>query len=323
LASTLALAGGLACADSTVATDEFLAEYTAAVCRYLVRCGQMPDHGTCAGAMHPEAQRSLVQPLSDAKSGKIRYDAERAASCLARFGAQACDGSEAAAINAHCEPVFQGKVEPGGVCTSNAACTSGRCAMGACRTGQCCMGVCESRPPRAAVGAPCGSGLGQAECVLEAYCGRQPSGAGLCEARVPAGQPCPQLDACASPAICRAAPDGTRTCVLRAKDGQSCADAMPCESSASACDPTDRICKPRPLPGQPCLGGSICASYAVCVGGACQRRPAAGEACTNVGAPVDPGVPTGVDVPAALSCLGDNRCQGGRCVAPPAVSACP
>lgn len=323
LTCLLIFAGGLGCSDRTIATDEFLAEYGAAMCRYLVRCGHMPDRATCTSSVHPESQRSLVQPVADAKTGKIHYDAERAAACLERFAGQRCDGSDAAAISAYCEPVFRGKVEPGGVCTSNTACTSGRCALGNCSATRCCMGVCENRPPRAAIGGLCGVGLGQAECVPEAYCERQPTGSSVCKARISAGQPCLQPDACASPAFCRAAPDGTRICALRAKDGQSCADSSLCESQASACDPTDKICKPRPLPGQPCLGGSICVTYAACIAGTCQRRPAAGEACVATGLPPDPGLPPGTLPPAAITCLGDNRCQGGVCVAPPAVSPCP
>jgi hypothetical protein len=249
--------GGGGTSPGSVATyPAFLQSLVGAYCQEVIACPQANDDtlalalvaGTAARCSNYFGQtvprqastRDLEQAISD---GRVRFDAQRAAACVAAIQGAANPSAIDASV---CSEVTQGTIALGAACYRDEECVP--VAYCASPTFGACPGTCtaklpagspcqESRECDAAGGmADCDSGTGtQPTCVALAVvtgaaagaaCGRQPgnqfvactcglwcSTDGTCRAPIPVGQVCTDSDdACAAGSMCVLQTDGTRLC---------------------------------------------------------------------------------------------------------------
>lgn len=207
-ALTMVACGG----DDPIAYDDLPAELADALCSYAYRCCDaaeladqfggfdppVTDEASCRVAM-TEFYQGLVGGDPAVASGRIRYDAEVAGTCVAAVRGATC-GTSSQVFRDRCDAVFVGAVGAGGACADNDECAAGLCdraagaAEGTCATpptaGMACVdeacadsAYCELQPTtgqyqcvaKRADGGLCASGL---ECV-SGYC----DDAGRCGAR--------------------------------------------------------------------------------------------------------------------------------------------
>ncbi|HJK96916.1 MAG TPA: hypothetical protein RMF84_06825, partial [Polyangiaceae bacterium LLY-WYZ-14_1] len=279
------------------------------------------DHlQACFGpATYPESSRArLVSNLAAAcqnsasgvAAGRIAFDPEAAAACVAAVRAGGC---VAGYDPPPCDGVFRGLVPVDGECfwseRGGFLAPSDGCAEGFCPAAdRTCPGTCRAWPE---LGEPCGVGCGpEADCDLETD---------RCRPLPELGEPCPS-GRCAEGSLCLGE---SRTC-RRTVQG---ADEL-CDEETLCPPPTFCIegrCRVDVPLGDPCAIPNNCAEGAVCApesfGGSpvCRTPPNAGEACFS-GLPCAAGLrcsfdpfPEGTCVPlpaAGESCL-EGECQEG------------
>jgi hypothetical protein len=290
-------------------------------CEYLVRCGYMPDAGTCRASQRYD--QSLVQTLGSTSFGRAGYDREHAARWLDTLRNLGCEGTaENARLYAEARaPVFAGRVAVGGSCFADDECTGDAvCDRAACPGDQlCCTGECVAQRVLG-VGERCP--LPQpgvritAACEAAAYCQLPPDdGSGMpptqgtCQPRSDNGLPCDQVDGCLDGQRCDRG--GTDNCYKLAASGEMCNPSLQrgsCLAVNEACTGSSPTCELAPGPGQPCVRGQ-CAGWAVCrnEGDAdtCVAMLRAGEACDG-----------------SVPCLGDLRCRNDVCTLDSTVLVC-
>lgn len=128
---------------------------------------------------------------------------------------------------------------------------------------------------------------------------------------LPAGSRCERLGQCEFGYLCLADPtDGLERCLGPRAEGDSCADVQFC-ASGLYCDSVTLTCTRRPGENEACAAGSICAGSLYCNANArCERRHAAGQACTPVTTYTD----VVSDCQAGLECIcSDDSCAVGVC----------
>jgi hypothetical protein len=307
------LAAGCGGAAAPGSVGEFYERAFAALCRWAVGCGSYPDVATCHATLAFDSDVATVQAYVD--SGRVRYDAAKAAGCIAyyeRVFGSACrlsaivnTGTEAQV----CQEVFTGTVPDAGACFIDEECVSGGCQLAdpAClRSQQCCPGTCEARVEPTPVGGDCSvTGI----CVPGSSC-TTPIGGTTRICTVPStvrGTPCTATAHCASPLYCNL--DLTTlmgTCEPLSATGQPCNPdgLLPCDDGRDYCDQATATCTRRGGVGSACDPAQPhCLALARCVGTTCVANAAEGGACAATNGP---------------DCLGNLECsaQTNTCVLP-------
>jgi hypothetical protein len=277
-----ALGGATGCGDDSldpVPLEEFSAAAQDAVCAWAVRCAHVPEDASCRRLIDPK-DYDVRRSLDAIAAGRLSYDADEAARCLAQTATAVCLATPFA--DPSCGDMFGGLVGEGGACTSDFECAEfAECEITGCGV-QCCLGSCGppgfdpgDPPPRAAVGEDCESHL---DCVDEAYCETD----GRCTALpVAEGERC--LFGCGrGDLFCDV---DTLTCGAYADRGDPC---DPAGATAPPCDPTwsycDGVCTDRPGEGEACDSqAKNCIASTWCDGdpGTCRARGGAGSSCSD------------------------------------------
>jgi hypothetical protein len=360
-------------APTEIEFEEFYAAAEVAWCEWQVACRQYGVEARCESVNHME-ERLSMRRLSGVGSdeavplaymaeaieiGRIAYDREAAAACLAYVRAQTCEreywhvfSEEEEAGRAACEAVFEGRMGRNGPCLSASECAeTSICGFDPACVDACCVGACRALPAPIAVGEACN--FNQA-CVADAYCAQDPDTfmPTVCTAAPTAGEQCPQ-GVCAGDAICDF--DGnSQVCIAPRPPGSQCSFDQQCEQPANCtyvngdfgtctrpvgegescnddsgagclrfdnwCDPGSNTCVALPGKGEPCAGYQ-CAGDFFC-------SEAQGLRCVPV---ADPGERCGYsDINFdSIPCSGDNFCDYGEngdnptCVSPGSGSTCP
>jgi hypothetical protein len=229
--------------------------------------------------------------------------------CAATYATLPCDQVRAEKLPSCVTP---GTRMRGEECAFASQCSSLSCSLS---NG---IGSCGSCGVRAAKGESCATA--DVECEVGTECNVDTL---RCEAPVisttqppGANQACVPGSLCQLGYYCKADGLGGGICAAQANANESCAEA-PC-ASGSYCS-SDSLCKPYPLPGQPCgldkLGSLICDGRGFCdaqdsMSGTCKAAPKAGEPC--IPSTQNPG--TGYCLTAGLHC--DNTATPQVCKTP-------
>ena len=355
-----------------VGFDDFYAAAEQAFCEWQVACRQYGVTERCQTVIHMESRLSMQQlsgvGLADAvpidymkeaiKVGRIGFDEEKAATCLAFVGKRSCDitylhpwTEEELAGQAACAGVFTGRMGRNGPCLSAAECAeTSVCGFDPNCVDACCVGACRVLAQPLALGEACG---GNAPCAVDSYCANDPNTSmpTVCTASPTVGQPCD--GACTAGSFCDYTGD-TPVCRVPKAEGAICYGDHECERPGicryNDIDYTGKCFRPRDE-GEACdfdsdygpqclrfdnacdLGGLVCGPLPSkgenCPDYACQGdyfcSEAQGERCVPV---ADAGEPCGYS-PANydfVPCSGDNFCdfeaESGVCQEPSGAAGC-
>lgn len=284
---------------AAIPIDELAEHAEAALCTYEVRCGWAPDTAACKEALYVRQQL-----VAEVKAGKVIYDGQAAAACLALYQTISCKVSEGGIsilnMAQSCRDAVGGTVATGGACLIDEDCQSDACDRSACSATECCTGVCVAK---VLAGGDC-SAAGS-RCADDLFCRRGTTGtAAICAELIADGQPCTRFDSCLPGRQCNLV---TGTCGAPPATGQECPD-MICDSMADFCDPASKTCLRRIAVGGDCSATPAgCGGFANCDAATktCVARRRGGEACAQ---PND--------------CLTGVACTGGICVPPADQPAC-
>jgi hypothetical protein len=190
--------GGGGNGTKSLPIDKLAQEAAETYCTTRLQCDPMQadkmDSDACIDFFMVMYENDLVADLiAYVDEGKITYDGEKAAECIAAMKTNSCSDEEPAA----CDEVWQGNAAPGGECTRDEECAAGYCdeSLG-------CPGVCTAYKQ---AGEACGfddictSGY---DCIDD-----------LCKAEpeIVDGAPCEAYDNCAGMAVCVADKEGVET----------------------------------------------------------------------------------------------------------------
>ena len=289
------------------ASADFYNKFVSAYCQYNVNCNEAASVAACRADYFDSGALSLASTLRQIDSGRVIYDASKAATCFGALATAGCSRSGSSSLttvlsSGTCATLLRGTVSVGGACVSSDECSNGTCLKVSCGA-SCCLGTCTAL---SAAGASCTSTSG---CVDGAYCSLGTSSPGTCMTRVGQGQSCSTDSSACQPGL-TCDYSGTKTCLAYVNDGQPCTASGPsCDNVGSYCNSTGGTCQPRLKVGAACTPisatSSGCVSYAECLNGTCTSKPAPGEACT---------VPDGGY--ALYGCSGGS-CTQGTCVVTP------
>lgn len=221
--------------------------------------------------------------------GRLRYDADAAATCLAYAESRECIGGFEAFFDPSCRAVFTGQVAAGGDCYPYllTVVASNECARGVCYDDEgLCPAKCHDYP---AHDGACGDrGTFYIGCdPASDFCNAD----GHCQALPQIGDACPDFN-CAPGAVCESS-DDTSKCVASAQGDEVCSENVKCTPPAFQC--LAGQCRFNVAAGEPCLFDLNCPDGTRCAtaDGAdatpenpklCRPPVAAGEACAR---PVD------------------------------------
>lgn len=178
--------------DDPVAYADLPAELADALCSYAYRCCDateladqfggfdppVTDEASCRVAM-TEFYQGLIGGDPAVASGRIRYDAAVAGTCVAAVRGATC-GTSNQVFRDRCDAVFVGAVGAGGACADNDECAAGLCDQ----TAGAAEGTCVT-PPTA------GMACVDEACAASAYCEFQPATSqDLCVAKRADGELC-------------------------------------------------------------------------------------------------------------------------------------
>lgn len=212
---------------TTEIPEDFVDRYAAARCGAVTRCTCEPvgwiDEGMCIEAMHAQ----LDETVARLREQDVAFDAECFADLVAFWDAE--DACDATAAVPYCA-IVHGDGVVGDPCASSS--THGFSAS-SCAEGTYCgaEATCSEAGPsiELQLGEPCLHA--QYACVDETYCDGE---SGTCVTRIPAGEQCVEVHACAASTWCADyGPDGPGTCAPRVGEGEACDstsawDARPC-----------------------------------------------------------------------------------------------
>jgi hypothetical protein len=298
-----------------------------AECSANFRCGITPSIDACVSSRPSHATRWLASVTA----GRKAYDPVAAKALVDWVTALPCGltaASDSVSLRvgrAHYEAAFRGVVSKGGACGENEDCVAGMACLPR-GGGAECDSVCTVVPAPSPVGASCALPMPPSGavvlvtyplCVDGATCDETDPANVVCRPLPTAGMACAgPVAGCGPGLICvtsDAHPDGV--CEVLAKPGQGCdpASSTPCDDETTFCDPTSKICAPRPAVGATCdpLDPTSCRIYDACDGttNTCVPLGLAGASCAP---------------PAFPSCLGELVCVSmSTCQLEPAFSVCP
>jgi len=304
--------------EPKVESRDLVKEELDARCEYLVRCGFMPDDGTCKDVERED--QGLVQALGGSVFGTVDFNPEAAADWIDTLRNLSCLATDEVAQELADArfAVFGGQVEAGGECFADDECVEGHiCDRNACPADRlCCTGSCvEFRilGEQAACQLPQDGVLITSRCSSEFWCRppdvdpenppEMPPAEGVCTARVDNGQPCNANGECMDGLRCDT--QDTQTCFKLSPHDAECNPMLatnPCLEVNDACDPGSSSCQIAPGPGEACPQGR-CAGWALCSGQGDPENPATCIALLNRGEACD----------GSLPCLGDLVCRDGLC----------
>lgn len=294
--------------------DFFIAAETS-YCGWAARCGAYetaddclaveffdvtyPD-GLLASAMFRQQFGGAVVKylLQSFEAGRIEFDAEAAATCLAYVDARGCDrpwtytpSEEEVAGRKACASVFRGTMTRNGPCMLSMECAQAEGETAVCGRDPncaeaCCVGGCRVLIA-AAVGEPCNNTTG---CVAGSFCAQDPNTGQptVCVQKKAVGQACQSFNECDDAGYCDFV---NGVCAKRVGEGASCWDAQ-CEAGTYCGDISpnfegDLRCLKYGAVGETCGRYSDgCRSLtAVCDGDQlkCVELPKAGSPCAQWG----------------------------------------
>jgi hypothetical protein len=282
-----------------------------------VRAAQVAYLERCSGLATTIAQVFVTIDPCDVwgpsiASGRMAFDPEAdAAACTGELGQMSCDAD---ALPPICGRVVFGLRVPGETCafaaepTGFSECEVGTACVGGVLGFEGCEGTCVERGifGEACSGtAPCVSGetctvdgvcaykgtagtscglMTSPECAEGLHCSDL-FGDGVCEAHLPLGSTCTDLE-CAPPGVCERGGNITGVCTVPKKPGDSCViDDFECTTGFSHCR-ADSTCQADPAIGEPCDLDD--GEGAPCMVGSCDttlatpvcKAAAPGESCT-------------------------------------------
>lgn len=385
------VAGVLACGGEPTATDtdsgtgadsgttgeaivlgDFFDLAEATYCDWAVRCGAFAAAAECRAVeffetVYPprllaeawldygDGGQAVEYLLASEAAGRLVFDAEAAASCLAYVEARGCempgtyapDEAELAG-QAACNAILRGTMVVNGPCLLSVECAPQEAATMVCGfdpncSEACCLGGC--RPLASLpIGTPCN---GNSRCQAGSFCGRD-SDTGMftvCTAKQPVGAACLGSDECDAEGFCDF---NTGKCRALAGEGEPCADFGDggCKPGLYCADPgyvgNGRCYAYAPLGGA-CLvdwylGCNALGSFCDPQGGQCAPAPGPGESCESGPCDLTSGCDWYTQKCVALAregepcgdsirCAGALQCDGwdlasARCRAPTLVGAC-
>lgn len=253
---------------TSLSAEAFCARAQPTHCEWLTTCR---NFATCAdwpgtprfGADWCERARANVE------AGRLRYDAELAARCLAQMEASLtlCWSPPIFA----CTP-FLPNVPVGETCFPLSPPAGTMCVDGYCPDDGTCPSTCVAA---VGLGEACSAGP---ECGSAAWCD-----SGFCRARGAEGEPC---GACLSGLQCLTTPSGAQVCSSSGRfPGESCDETNPCLTPGYCVEGTCRTSSPRggacPPNLNACPEGQLCVGASTGVLGTCTDLPGVGEACLS------------------------------------------
>ena len=187
--------GGSTGAPTELDLDGFIDAAEAAYCAWQVECGEFGAAVRCRDVVHFEQElrlRLLVDAGSDASVavaylreaiavGRIAFDEQEAAACVAYVGARTCEvpwlhqaSAAEQAGAAACLAVFKGRMDRNGPCLSALECAeTAICGFNPSCTDMCCAGACRVLAGPIAAGEPCGTNPNRS-CAEGTYCALDP-----------------------------------------------------------------------------------------------------------------------------------------------------
>lgn len=327
----------------TVTVETWTAKQTAGFCTYLARCGEtvglhLASQSSCATTLAPEFLES--DEVAKVAKGTMKFNADKAASCLASVQTADCAALRSEEGPAGCDEVFSGTVANGSACSSDDECENGRCdyddtkqclvckpfiALGeACEMGWGCVkgatcseGKCVAKGS-VAIGKSCS---GSQDCASGAFCAWGDRGGGVCTAKAAKDGACDDSEGCQAGLVCSEAQGGQGggTCQARKAEGEACSQPdQPFEGTSECvsgvCGLVSPSAPPKCLPwkkmGESCESHWQCGLVdAYCNAGKCAPLPGSGAACADLGF-------------AKLCGFGLGCDDANKCVNPPATGPC-
>jgi len=299
----------------------FRAEY----CRYLARCGAVPDQASCLDMNVNITTNSDPNLKAAIEAGKIKYDGGIIGRCYHQIGDLSCDRTDEKARTLGgiaCYGGTLGTVETGAQCALDDECKSQMCDVPTCADA-CCQGTCTGAPleaPPFAIGAAC---LTAVDCVSGAYC----DSTKVCAALKPTGSTCSSTLECAYGTGC-AGTTGTRTCKPLPALGEACPDGT-CRDTGTYCNAA-KTCAKVGLPGDACTASTDCSVYYSCdATGHCAEGPHEGQSCATVSRCADYGnfCETASKIckapqPTGATCTSANECESRYCTGSVGTMTC-
>lgn len=293
--------------------DFFIAAETA-YCGWATRCGAFdsadgchaveffdvsyPDGLLASARLHDGSQGALVKYLLESyEGGRIEFDGEAAATCLAYVEGRGCDRpwtyeptADEVAGRAACDAVFRGTMTRNGPCILSMECAHEETDTAVCGFDPTCVEACCAGGCRVLVapgeGESCNNTAG---CQAGLYCAIDPNTfqPTVCTRQKALGQPCGSGNECADGGYCDF---NSNACARPAKVGEPCFD-VPCEEGSYCVDLQnngDARCLGFGGLGDPCVYEDGCRPLnATCDWQAsqCVELPKAGSACSQSGQP--------------------------------------
>lgn len=179
---------------------------------FVERCRNFGQSGCRAAAREAFGARVCAATARAVRAGRVRYDAERAARCVAERAFDLAAAWQSGWVPPlSCDGMFVGTSALGEVCFPDE--TFQRvCSEGWCRRDGACPGACTEY-------AETGEACAPDRCAPGLYC----TGEGRCQPELSLGQSCPEGWGCALPAVC-----ALGSCRELAELGEPCATDTPC-----------------------------------------------------------------------------------------------
>jgi hypothetical protein len=265
-----------ACGIDEVTVDDYASEARDAVCRHLVKCGEIEDLATCRRLDIGVRIRLSASDRAAIDMDRIDFDGENARRCFDAVAERSCDVTSESnrALPAACRNIIVGTLRAGEVCTDGDQCISRQCERADCDVA-CCTGTCVGDSPP--VVAKAGESCEFAACEASAFCDQAVM---TCVARRPrdafctSGEECAFGLDCVQGGICATLPTLGQACTSQCRDegttcgstgtcvevklaGEMCGTSADC-SRVYRCD-TTKQCSPGLALGVPCSPAQRCA----------------------------------------------------------------
>jgi len=274
--------------DGELTLEDFLAATEEAYCGWALRCGGGVDEATCDEQLHfdlwyrsgllesgdfftPGSPAVRTKYLTDShEAGRITFDPERAAACLAWVDARGCDrpgtvaaGEDEVAGRAACAGALRGSVQNYWPCMTSFECAreegeSAVCGFDPNCAEMCCEGACRVTSPRP-IGTPCSGG--GPPCERGSYCRNDPMTglATVCTAAEPIGASCVFGNECGEDAYCDFNNFEEFVCRARLPVGADCSGGECADGSyCGYVEPQGLRCLAYADEGEPCASWQGC-----------------------------------------------------------------